>query len=180
MANSLQEQLLKAGLVDSKTAKNVKKEKNKQARQTRRTGDDAQDAEQWAKEAREEKRQKDLALNKKANEEAQRKAIAAQIVQLVSSNQIRFGDGDVGYQFADQGKVKKLYVTAKIQEQLANGVLAIARSGSGYALIPKLVAEKIMERGEGTVVLLNQLAADAPAVEEDPYADYQIPDDLMW
>ena len=34
MANSLQDQLLKAGLVDQKKAKKVKQEKRKQAKQT--------------------------------------------------------------------------------------------------------------------------------------------------
>ncbi len=180
MANSLQEQLMKAGLVDKKSASKVKKEKNKQARQTRRSGEEAQASEQWVKAAREEKLEKDRALNKQAQDEAQKKAIAAQIVQLVDAHRIAYDAGEVGFQFADAGKVKKLYVTPLLQDQLSKGIVAIARSESGYALIPKIVAEKILERGAETIVFLNQPEGTGAADADDPYADYQIPDDLMW
>ncbi|PID43855.1 MAG: nucleoprotein/polynucleotide-associated enzyme [Proteobacteria bacterium] len=180
MAKSLQEQLLQAGLVDKKKASQVKKNKNKQAKQARRGQGEAREAEEWAKKAREEKAERDRELNRKANEEARRKAIAAQIVQLVQSNRIDRQNGDVGYQFADEGKVKKIYVTGRIQEQLAKGLAAIARLGDAYEVIPKVVAEKIQERAEGTIVVYNRPDAKDVVPDDDPYADYQIPDDLMW
>ena len=52
------------------------------------------------------------------------------------------------------------------------------RLDSGYALVPKPVAEKIAERDSACVVLLNR-PPEQPD-EADPYADYPIPDDLMW
>ena len=51
--------------------------------------------------------------------------------------------------------------------------------GDGYELLPAVAAEKIMQRDDAVIVLLN--SNDKPEVDEDdPYADYQIPDDLMW
>jgi uncharacterized protein YaiL (DUF2058 family) len=43
-----------------------------------------------------------------------------------------------------------------------------------------VVAEKIRQRDVAAVVLLNTRAAEAAADPDDPYAAYQIPDDLMW
>lgn len=40
-------------------------------------------------------------------------------------------------------------------------------------------AHKFTERNADFVVLLNH-KADAIELEDDPYADYQIPDDLSW
>jgi hypothetical protein len=41
------------------------------------------------------------------------------------------------------------------------------------------VAQKFAERDADPVVMLNH-KADAIELEDDPYADYQIPDDLSW
>ena len=43
--------------------------------------------------------------------------------------------------------------------------------------MPTTVAEKIRQRDEAAVVLLNDRNVQD---EDDPYADYPIPDDLMW
>ncbi|PIE44037.1 MAG: nucleoprotein/polynucleotide-associated enzyme [Gammaproteobacteria bacterium] len=180
MAKSLQEQLLQAGLVDKKKATQVRKNKNKRAKQARRGQDEINETDEWVKKAREEKAERDRELNRKVNEEAHKKAIAAQIVQLVENNKIDREKGDVGYQFVDAGKVKKIYVTGNVQERLARGQAAIARLRDSYEVIPKMVAEKILERAEGTIVVYNKAEVKEVATEDDPYADYQIPDDLMW
>jgi uncharacterized protein YaiL (DUF2058 family) len=41
------------------------------------------------------------------------------------------------------------------------------------------VARKIAERDPETVIELNQ-QDDSASAEDDPYADYKIPDDLTW
>ncbi|MBS5195373.1 MAG: DUF2058 family protein, partial [Morganella morganii] len=50
---------------------------------------------------------------------------------------------------------------------------------SEYAIIPAVVADKITQRDAESIVLNNALAQDE-ADEDDPYADFKIPDDLMW
>ena len=100
-------------------------------------------------------------------------------MQLITLNRIDRQRGDVAYQFSDGTKIKKLYVTEELQGQLSKGKIAIARSGSGYELVPVAVADKISQRSETTIVLRN--STEKTQIEEnDPYADYQIPDDLMW
>lgn len=71
------------------------------------------------------------------------------------------------------------------QAQLISGRLAIARlvadnSGeSAYAIIPASVADKIAQRDANSIVL-NSALSQKEQDEEDPYADFKVPDDLMW
>ena len=51
--------------------------------------------------------------------------------------------------------------------------------GDGYELVPTVVAEKIRQREESAVLLLNERGNNA-VDEDDPYKDFPIPDDLMW
>jgi hypothetical protein len=178
MAKSLQEQLLQAGLIDNKKLKQATKEKKKQVKQQHRGAAQTNESEEWAKQAREAKLEKDRELSRLANEEAQKKAIASQIVQLIESHKIDRSRGEIGYQFTDGSKIKKIYVTEVIQGQLANGRCAIARLGSSYEVIPTATAQKIQERDEGSIVLLNTMQTKTD--DDDPYAGYEIPDDLMW
>ncbi|MYM63020.1 DUF2058 domain-containing protein [Pseudomaricurvus sp. HS19] len=177
--SSLQDQLLKAGLVDQKKAKALGKEKRKQAKQQPKGHTQEDEAKLAARKALEEKSARDRELNQQRQAEADRKAIQAQIQQLISINRIDRQQGEVAYQFADGKTIKKLYVTDKLQQQLGAGQIAIVRFGGDYQLIPAAVADKIRQRDESAIVLHNQRSS-AVAEEDDPYADYQIPDDLMW
>jgi len=57
--------------------------------------------------------------------------------------------------------------------------VAIAKLNDSYELLPAAAAEKIMQRDQDVIVVLNKNEQNEVA-EDDPYADYQIPDDLMW
>jgi len=46
-------------------------------------------------------------------------------------------------------------------------------------VVPEKVARKIMERDESAVISLHDRQQDDVG-EDDPYAGYEIPDDLMW
>ena len=95
-------------------------------------------------------------------------------------NRIDRTGGQTAYQFVDAKKVKKLYINEELQEQLIKGRIAVVKLGEGYELVPTPVAEKIAQRDE-TIILVLHVGeienTDSP--EEDPYAEYQIPDDLM-
>lgn len=65
-----------------------------------------------------------------------------------------------------------------MRNKLSNGWLAIVRHGGGYEVIPREAALKIQERDASRIVLLNTHVEEPDA--DDPYAAYQIPDDLMW
>jgi hypothetical protein len=87
-------------------------------------------------------------------------------------------DGDITYSFTDGTLVKHIPVTGTQLKQLSNGHLCIIKLNDQYELIPTLVAEKIRLRDKCTQILSNQ-PTEAPD-EDDPYADFQVPDDLMW
>lgn len=172
---SLKDQLLKAGLADAKKARRAEHEKRVQAKNPA-----ADSAEKLAQQARAEQAERDRALNRAREEEKEKRALAAQIRQLTENHRIARTGGDQPYQFTDGKKIKKLYVTAAQQDQLARGQIAIVRLGEGHELVPAVVAEKIRQRDAEAVVLLNTRPAAGTSDPDDPYAAYQIPDDLMW
>ncbi|CAH0991434.1 hypothetical protein SIN8267_01540 [Sinobacterium norvegicum] len=185
MANSLQDQLLKAGLVDDKKVKSANKAKKKQSKMDRRARVETIDENKVAaQQALAEKADKARQLNKNLNEKALKKAINAQIKQLIERSSIAKNKGDVAFNFTDGSKIKKLYVDNKIQQQLVRGLLAIVKQGDQYEIIPSPVASKIAERDSNRIVLLNELSdaddSEAAEGEDDWYGDYEIPDDLMW
>lgn len=176
---SLQDQLLQSGLVDKKKAKELKQAHRKEARGRQKGQVLVDETKEQARRAQLEKVERDRQLNKEQQLAAEKKAIKAQIVQLITMNRVNREGGDVAYQFKDGSLIKKMYVTQAIQKELINGRLAIAKLADDYELLPAAAAGKIAQRDPQVIVLLNQY--EPPAVDEDdPYADYQIPDDLMW
>ena len=180
MSDSLQDQLLKAGLADTKKAKQINKAKQKQARHQRNSKADLVDeTKQSVQQARKAKAERDRELNDEQKFKAEAKAIAAQVKQLIEMNRISRSGADIDYNFVDNNKVKKILVDEQIQDQLSRGRLAIVKFGDSYEIIAAAVAQKIILRLPERVVVLNEMMSTEPD-ENDPYAEYQIPDDLMW
>ena len=179
MSKSLQDQLLGAGLVDKKKAKAIAKTARKEAKQNRHKGDVPKD--DAVKKAQEEKKQRDRELNLQIKAEQEKKAVLAQIKQLIERHRIRDRQGDLEYNFKDGKKIKKLMLKKALHDQVSYGSLSIVKSGEAYDLVPRIVADKIREREASQVLVDNyQLKDSSEPDENDPYADYVIPDDLMW
>jgi len=179
--SSLQEQLLKAGLTTKDKATKAKSSKRKQAKINRKhkieTIDENKEA---AKLAQQEQAERARKLNQEKNAVAEEKAIIAQIKQLIEVNKQPLGKPTVTFNFSDQGAIKKLEVSNEIHKHLTNGLLAVARLANDYSLVPKAIAEKVNLRSADFIVILNEKIESEELDEYDPYADYQIPDDLMW
>lgn len=177
MSNSLKDQLLKAGLVKKKDVQKkpkkkapqvAKKNRNKPSENTLRT-----------QRAMLDKAKKDKKLNEQRRAEAERKALFAQIKQLVNGSKVDRKDGETAYNFTFKKKVKTVYVTEEQHKLLSKDQLVIIAMGDEvFDVVPKVVASKIAER-DAAMVVSNEQTDSTPA-EDDPYADYQIPDDLMW
>ena len=119
MADSLQDQLLKSGLADADKAKRLAKEKRKAAKLARGTGIDLIDENKEAvRQVLAKKVQRDRELNQALNSKALRKAINAQIKQLIENHKLESGQGEIGFNFSDGKKVKKLYVTSLEQKPI--------------------------------------------------------------
>jgi uncharacterized protein YaiL (DUF2058 family) len=182
MAGSLQDQLLKAGLTNKKKVKQAERQKKQTAKQVRKGEDVVDEAKSAADASRLAKISKDKELNLEQTEKAKTKAISAQIKQLIESHALDLKGFELDYNFTDGKKIKKIYVSDLIKHQLSRGILAISKLGITYFVIPAVIADKIRERNSQYIVAqidVNELDKQA-APEEDPYADYQIPDDLMW
>ncbi len=176
---SLQEQFLKAGLVDKKKVKQVNQEKSTQKKSERRTGVQAVDEVRLAAlETQRQNAERARELNAQRDAAARQKAIMAQIVQMVQQNRQPRGNGDVAYNYTHGTTIQKIHVSAEVQAHLVAGRLAIVCLGERAELVPRVIAEKIAERDPSLVVRVNKSAATVDA--DDPYAAYQVPDDLMW
>lgn len=182
MNDLFREQLLKAGLATKKQAKAAAHEENLARRQRRKESDGVEEgptaAQLAAQKALEEKRERDRLLNLEREAEQKAQALHAQSDDLIKQHALRNTKGSIDYKFADEGKVKRLSVSQEIQKQLRDGVTAIVWGPGGYHLVPRAIAEKIEERTPARLVLLN----DAPGEvsPDDPYAEFPVPDDLMW
>ncbi|MDP5191877.1 DUF2058 domain-containing protein, partial [Rheinheimera baltica] len=130
-----------------------------------------------AEQTRQQQIERDRLLNQQKQAALQIKAIAAQVKQLIYVNTIK-ALGDVAYNFTDSKLVKRLYVSKKQHDELSRGLLAIVKQDEQYFLVPANVAEKISQRQSDSIVVLN--VKQQQLDEDDPYADYKIPDDLMW
>ena len=175
--NALQAQLLKAGLVDNKKAKKL----NKQTQHEHRTGQSNQ-AELKAniEKNKLDKLEKDQALNQEKQRLLEEKALKAAIIQMISQHKIKEFEGDIAYQFIDDNKVKKVYISQTIYNALVSGSLVIAKDQESYAYLPKALADKINQKMEGFILVNHAQNKEQTTDEEDPYAAYVIPDDLMW
>ncbi len=181
MGNSLLDQLKKSGLVDKSKAQKSKHSQYKSQKKKSKKGAVTQldEVALLANKNHAEKVARDRQLNQQQKEEDERNAIAAQIKQLIESNSVKEFDGDIAYHFTDGNIVKRIYVSEKIRHHLTAGRLAIAKLSDDYKLVPTPVADKIKQRDKHCIIT-NDHSETPPSNEEDPYSDYQIPDDLMW
>ncbi|MBK0122200.1 DUF2058 domain-containing protein [Pantoea sp. S61] len=175
---TLQEQMLKAGLVSSKKMAKVQRTAKKSRVQARE-----------AREAVEENKKAQIERDKQLSDQQKQATLSkeykAQVKQLIEMNAITVAKGTIDFNFTDNNLIKKISVDKTTQTQLINGRLAIARlaadsSGeSKYAIIPASVADKIAQRDADSIVLNSALSQEEQD-EDDPYADFKVPDDLMW
>lgn len=181
--NALQAQLLKAGLVDAKQAKKAQKQ---QQHQQKSGQNDQQHIKQAVEQAQQQKQQRDRSLDQSKQHDLEQRSLKANISQMIKQHQLQPIEGDIGYQFIDNidNRIKKIYVNQKIYNALVAGSAQISRLHDqqigNYAVLPRALADKIEQRMAGFVIQGHAQKQDQTTVEDDPYAAYVIPDDLMW
>lgn len=175
---SLQEQLLKAGLASTAKAKQIKSEKHKESKLQKHNN--VQVVDEVAlnlQKLKTEQLAKDRELNAAQKQQTEKKAALAQMRQLVEQH-IKPQDPDgIAYRFNDNGKIKTVYVAEATRNQLSKGLLAIVKLDKQYALVPTDIAEKVRLRDAACLVMLNKPVEEQAS---DPYAAFQVPDDLIW
>jgi len=187
MSNSLQDQLLQAGLVTDKKVKEVKKDKKKQAKlvknKKRQTDDVMTEGDlaiYYAKKAQFEKMERDKALNEAREAARAKKALKAKVKQIVTQHRQNIDDSQVVFRYLDGSRVRQVYVSEGQHKQLASGQLAIVLFAGKTHLIDNDIAKKLQEISYDKVFFFEKEEKIASPDADDPYAKYQVPDDLMW
>lgn len=184
MSKSLKEQLLAAGLVKQKQVHQVEKEKHKQARQQPKPKAAVKatlltPAQLEAQKAQAEKAARDRELNRQRQADRERRAVIVQLEQIIDGAKLDTKSGETPFRFVVKGKIKKIYVTAEQHAALVKGTLGVVRFREGLAVVTRETAERIAARDARTLLVLRD--GSEPDIVEDPeYADYKVPDDLMW
>lgn len=179
MRNPLQEQLLKAGLVNKAKAAQVVRE---QAKKKKGKGPAAPSAEQLeVQRLQAEKAEHDRAIAAARNAQVRTNEAQAQIRQIIEAHKVE-RDGEIAYRFTDGEKIKDVLVNEALRAQLAAGTLVIARHGDHYELVPRAAADKIIERDPSAIVLdhAHEAASGDSTADDEFYRQFEVPDDLIW
>ncbi len=182
MSLSLRDQLLNAGLISEKQAKeNAHKTRQERKAQPKRPASAPAPVDEKTlalRQAEAEKREKDMAANRALIEKVEQKAKRGEIRQLVDQHKLPKLVSDDSFNFVSGKKVKRMPVDAERRAKLVKGELAIVNCDGNYEVVPAKIAARIAER-DPAVVLTGRDTGAAPAAD-DPYKDYPIPDDLVW
>ncbi len=176
--NPLQEQLLKAGLVNKAKAAQAARE---QAKRHKGKGPAAPSPEQLeAKRLHEEKVERDRALAAQHNAQARVSEARAQIHQIVEAHKVK-REGEIAYRFTDGSAIKDVLVNEALRAQLARGSLVIVRHDQGYELLLRGAADKVYER-DATMIVLDHGGGETASTDSDDdyYKQFEVPDDLIW
>jgi uncharacterized protein YaiL (DUF2058 family) len=205
MSMSLRDQLLQAGLVSEKQAREAERQQQQQQQgrqrlpKPQRAAPSAQEL--AARKAQQAKAARDAQLNRQQHDKAERKARQAQIRQLIEQNRLPKPEADQYYNFVDGRKIRRIAADAALRERLARGEIAIVRYDAGYQWVPAATAARIRERDaravvadgvSGAAMAPGAAAADATAETaaagaagataglDDGYQAFVVPDDLIW
>jgi uncharacterized protein YaiL (DUF2058 family) len=181
---SLQDQLLKAGLTTKQKARQANSDKRKTGKQ-KRSGVkvDTSLQEQVKQElelAKKDKLAHDTALNNERKQTLAAKEQQQRILQILQHHQVSNVKGEAEYNYTFNSKIKKLFVDSVTHKALVNGRLALCGVSDTTYIVTTETAEKVASLDKAVILVQNTKVADEVIAEDDPYAEFQIPDDMMW
>ncbi|HEX3843377.1 MAG TPA: DUF2058 domain-containing protein [Steroidobacteraceae bacterium] len=176
MSMSLRDQLLQAGLVNERQAKETERQLRQQQRERQQLPKEkratASEAELASQRAQLAKTTRDQELSRQQKEQADKKSRRAQIEQLIQQYCLPRPQTDERYNFADGNKIRSIPADHFVRERLSRGEIAIVRRNGGYELVPAEIAARIRERDQHAVI--------GCGVTHDAAPTDDVPDDLMW
>ncbi|MEO8780243.1 MAG: DUF2058 domain-containing protein [Rhodanobacter sp.] len=179
MRNPLQEQLLKAGLVNKAKAAQVVRE---QAKRHKGKAPAPPSPEQIdARRLQAEKAEHDRAIAAEHNALTRASEARAQIRQIVETHRVK-REGEITYRFRDGDKIRDVLINPSLRAQLAGGTLVIVRHEQSYELLPRVAADKVRERDAGMIVLDqgHGETRTSDGADDEYYKQFEVPDDLTW
>ncbi|MFZ0256064.1 MAG: DUF2058 family protein [Gammaproteobacteria bacterium] len=196
MGSSLQEQLLKAGLV---TEQQVRREKARGAEAARRgkknrktppavhhrtqqstaaaasnppQENPARTAQTVAKPSEKQ--------DKKAASPSERKLLRARIKILLRRHRVNDAEAETPYHFLVGKHIRRIYVTDAQHTSLCQGQLVIIPFGERHYLISINKVSALQQLDPNLTIITHQSANAADSEADDVYAGYRVPDDLIW
>jgi uncharacterized protein YaiL (DUF2058 family) len=181
MAGSLQDQLLKAGLVSrdqvSKAEKDKRQQrsgaKGKKKAKAKRGGGELTLEQAYARRARTEQADRDRELNRKREEAKLRKEMNRRLEQLIRPRSLNDEKAELSRFFEWSGKIRKLHVNAQQQKALNDARLGITHLKGRFFLVEAEIIDRVKE------IKPDAVAFYAPDLPDNPAED-DIPDDLVW
>ncbi|MFT5446424.1 MAG: hypothetical protein ACI9DC_001591 [Gammaproteobacteria bacterium] len=181
MANSIQDQLLKAGLATQDQVRSTRTGKRKQRKAGKPRDDSVQ---RQAAQRQTAQAERDRALNAKREADRVNKETRLRIREMVlaASAKVKPEAAEIPYNVLHGSKLRRIYVTAEQRDGLGCGKLAIATAKGRHHVVSMELAAEITQLMPDYFVYRPKLEDDVAKVadESDPYADYKVPDDLMW
>lgn len=188
-ANALQAQLLKAGLVKKSQVSQVANQQakarvDKHDHKAAAIAAEAELARIEAEKARLEKVERDRQIAAERNAERRANELRAQARQIIADKKV-LAKGEAEYRFNDGEVIRTLLMTEAVRKQVIDAALVIVRDGEGYCLLPRVAAVQVRERAPELIVLDNAgrdyVEPSTGNAEDDAYyAQFQVPDDLVW
>jgi uncharacterized protein len=179
MSMSLRDQLLAAGLVTAKQAREAERQQQQQRQQLpKHKRESVPEQPRATRPVPSAKVARDQALNRQREEKAERKARQAQIRQLIEQNKLPKLETEEFYNFVDGNRVRRIWADASIRERLRKGEIAIVRHDGRYELVPSAIAARVRERDERAVIVSG--AAPDSTQSDEAYKEFIVPDDLIW
>lgn len=183
MGKSFQEQLLQLGLIDKKKASKAKKQQHQNKKQQAKAGKKHVVVDEnalLAQQAEEKKKARARKLNLQREAKLQKRAEDAQVKQLVEQNRLEKDERGIAYRFNVSGKIQRIFVSKEFADQLSDGRLGIVGLGGQFEVVPRAIIEKIQSISDRVFVNINVATSKVESDPEDPYAGFEVPDDLMW
>lgn len=177
MRNPLQEQLLKAGLVNKTKAAQVVREQAKRHKGKGSMPPTAEQVEALRLQLAKADRDRELAAER--NSHKQIAEARAQVRQIIAAHSIP-REGELPYRFSDGDKIREILVNEALRAQLASGTAAIVRQDELYHLLPRVAADKVRDRAEDMIILDHGQPSMADSEDDEYYRQFKVPDDLIW
>ncbi len=89
-------------------------------------------------------------------------------------------DRGIAYRFTVDNKIQRIFVAGEIADKLSDGRLGIVGLADQYEVIPRSIVEKIQSISDQVFVNINAASSPKDSDPDDPYAGFEVPDDLMW
>jgi uncharacterized protein len=178
---SLQDQLMKSGLINKQKAKQAQTDKRRKAKQKKKKGTvEISDVQVAINEQTEQQKNQDLEKNRAMQVELDARSAHGKLIQMIAQHCEKNYQGEIDYHFTYAQKVKRIAINDETQRNLIAGRLAICVLNDDFYLINKEAAAKLTEIDESVLVALHEKVDINAIDEDDPYAEFAIPDDLTW